>query len=146
MSPNISKNVAEIVEKFRADYPNLESAKLRKIIRLANPELFKEDNPYYEANKQQLTRCLRKSFKSQLLNVSNNTKEGGPSKTEAKNKHKLGFFDRIHLAETKAIDQEILMIERKGAARKEIAHLPPNIKGLARIEKEHEIKRKYGLL
>ena len=32
------------------------------------------------------------------------------------------------------------------AARREIMHLPEELEGLTRIEKEHEIKRKYGLL
>lgn len=45
-----------------------------------------------------------------------------------------------------ARNEEILLIRRRMAARKEINHLPSNLKGFARTEKENKIKRKYKLL
>lgn len=147
MSPNTSKNVPKIVEKYRRKYPELDSARLRPIIRNGNPELFeKNGNPNYEANKKMLTRCLRDAFKSQLSKESKNTKT-------REDKQKLGFSERRRLGQVEKnrpkiepIDEEILRRRRRMAARNEINCLPSNIKGLARIEKENEIKRKYGLL
>jgi hypothetical protein len=57
MSPKRDKNVQTLVEKYRRNFPGLESRFLRRLIRSENKGLF--SNP---SQLKQLTRCLKKSY------------------------------------------------------------------------------------
>ena len=66
MSLKRSKDVPQLVEKYRAKYPQLDRDLLRRLIRLENPGLFlKEKNKNYGNNLKKLDRYLRKAFASE---------------------------------------------------------------------------------
>jgi hypothetical protein len=67
MSLKRSKDVPQLVEKYRAKYPQLDRDLLRRLIRLETPDLFlKEKNKNYGNNLKKLDRYLRKAFASEL--------------------------------------------------------------------------------
>jgi hypothetical protein len=67
MSLKRSKDVPQLVEKYRAKYPQLDRDLLRRLIRLETPDLFlKEKNKNYGNNLKKLDRYLRKAFTSEL--------------------------------------------------------------------------------
>ena len=71
MSLKRSKDVPQLVEKYRAKYPQLDRDLLRKLIRLENPDLFDEKrNKNYASNLKKLDRYLRKAFASELSGQS----------------------------------------------------------------------------
>lgn len=63
MSFKGGKNVPQLVSKMRADYPQLDRDLIRKLIRLENPDLFK-DNP---SNLKKLDRYLKRSYKTPMV-------------------------------------------------------------------------------
>lgn len=76
-----------------------------------------------------------------------------PELPSSKPTRHLGFFERRRIAafekersRVEALDQDMLKIDRICAARKEKLLLPEGLKGLERMEKEHEIMKKHGLL
>jgi len=71
MSPKRDKTVPQLVEKFRREYPHLERSLLRKLIRLENPHLFK-NNP---SNLKTLDRHLKKAFKNEDPSPKGSSKE-----------------------------------------------------------------------
>ena len=63
MSSKRSKDVPQLVEKYRAKYPELDRDLLRKLVRLENPDLFPKANTLmYASNLKKLDRYLRKAF------------------------------------------------------------------------------------
>lgn len=65
MSLKRSKDVPQLVEKYRAKYPEVDRDLLRKLVRLENPSLFlKERNKNYANNLKKLDRHLRKAFET----------------------------------------------------------------------------------
>ena len=70
-----------------------------------------------------------------------------------KSDHRLGFLEKWRLAgiekerlRLETINEEMLFLERRCAARREKGNLPKELEGLAKAEKENEIYRKYKLL
>jgi len=59
MSPKRDKTVSQLVEKYKQDFPGLESRFLRRLIRSEHKEIFQ--NP---SNVRKLTRELKKAFKN----------------------------------------------------------------------------------
>jgi hypothetical protein len=67
MSLKRSKDVPQLVKKYRAKYPELDRDLLRKLIRLENPDLFlKGKNLKCDSNLKKLDRYLRKASASEL--------------------------------------------------------------------------------
>jgi hypothetical protein len=72
MSLKRSKDVLQLVEKYRAKYPQLDRDLLRRLIRLENPDIFlKEKNKNYGNNLKTLDRYLRKAFETRPPSRSN---------------------------------------------------------------------------
>lgn len=66
MSLNRSKDVPQLVEKYRAKYPQSNRGLLRRLIRVENPDLFGEKrSKNCASNLKKLDRCLRKAFASE---------------------------------------------------------------------------------
>ena len=67
MSLKRSKDVPQLVKKYRDKYPQLDRDLLRKLIRIENPDYFdKKGSKNYASSLKKLDRYLRKAFASEL--------------------------------------------------------------------------------
>lgn len=99
LSPKRRKDVSQLVEKYRRQFPTLERPLLRKLIRLENPEVFK-NNP---SNLKTLDRHLGKAFKNEPAQLKELQKAEGLTRED------LALFQfSIFHPERKEIQKRIL--------------------------------------
>jgi len=134
MSPKRDKTVPQLVEKYRREYPYLERPLLRKLMRLENPQLFR-DNP---SNLKKLDRYLRKAFEKEEPSSQDKS-------VQRSIKNSFGFFDwLVYRSEIKKRRELELMA--RIAARMEA--IESSLHGSTHTEYEeylHKHRKKYGL-
>lgn len=102
MSPKRRKDVSQLVEKYRSQFPDLERPLLRKLIRLEHPELFK-NNP---SNRKTLDRHLKRAFKHKEPSFRTKEKPSKPSRLNV-----LEYLKWLQLHGEQQRDKEIRELE-----------------------------------
>lgn len=133
MSPKRDKTVPRLVEKYRREYPYLERPLLRKLMRLENPQLFR-DNP---SNLKKLDRHLRKAFEKEEPSSQDKS-------VQRSIKNSFGFFEWLERRAERKEKRTLEAMARRDA-RIETMFSPGGFTFAKFEENLHRNRKKYGL-
>ena len=142
MSPKHRKDVSQLVEKYKRELPYLERPLLRRLIRVENPQLFK-NNPSMASNLKTLDRHLKKAFETKKPSFQTEEKLSKPSR--------LNIFEYLKWKkqdEYEKLDECLRLAYCNSAIHREEMYLddddPEYLKKISEIE--FKWRKKYGLV